>query len=79
MKKEMIKETYPVLEMTCAACAISVESMLKSVRGVADAGVNFANHEAWVQYNPSVLSESDLQRAVRTIGYDLIHQHGSPF
>src|SRR5882762_10580830 len=47
------RETFPVLEMTCAACAISVESMLRSVAGVADAGVNFANQTAWVQYDDS--------------------------
>jgi Cu2+-exporting ATPase len=72
MNRETIKERYPVLEMTCAACAISVESMLKSVQGVADAGVNFANQEAWVQYDPAVTKPADIQNAVRSIGYDLI-------
>jgi Cu2+-exporting ATPase len=33
-----VKNTFPVLEMTCAACAISVESMLKATNGVKDAG-----------------------------------------
>lgn len=65
------KETFPVLEMTCAACAVSVESMLKSVPGVADAGVNFANQTAWVQYGSGVTPEA-LQQAVRSVGYDLI-------
>ncbi len=37
-----VRKTYPVLEMTCAACAVSVESMLKHTPGVADAGVNYA-------------------------------------
>ena len=46
-KNVFIKETFPVLDMTCAACAVSVESMLKSVEGVKDAGVNFANQDAW--------------------------------
>lgn len=45
-KAKTVKETFPVLEMTCAARAISVESMLKSVDGVKDAGVNFANSSA---------------------------------
>ena len=68
----IIKETFPVLEMTCAACAISVESMLKSANGVKDAGVNFANQTAWVQYSPAVASRKDLQNTVRSIGYDLV-------
>lgn len=71
-KGNIIKETFPVLEMTCAACAISVESMLKSANGVKDAVVNFANQTAWVQYNPDVASKKDLQNTVRSIGYDLV-------
>lgn len=71
-KKQEIKESYPVLEMTCAACAISVESMLKSVPGVSDAGVNFANQRAWVVYDPSVVTPEGLQSSVRSVGYDLL-------
>jgi len=67
-----IKETFPVLEMTCAACAVSVESMLQSVTGVEEAGVNFASRSAWVRYNPQVATPQALQQAVRSIGYDLV-------
>lgn len=67
-----IKETFPVLEMTCAACAVSVESMLKSVEGVKDAGVNFANQDAWVEYNPAIATKEQLQDTVRSIGYDIV-------
>ncbi|KAA2240929.1 copper-translocating P-type ATPase [Chitinophaga agrisoli] len=58
--------------MSCAACAVSVESMLKSVPGVQDAGVNFANQSAWVIYNPNATTPTDLQGAVRSVGYDLV-------
>jgi Cu2+-exporting ATPase len=71
-KNVFVRENYPVLEMTCAACAISVESMLKSVEGVKDAGVNFANHEAWVEYNPEIAKPEIFQSTVRSIGYDLV-------
>lgn len=71
-KKNYIKETFPVLEMTCAACAVSVESMLKSAEGVQDAAVNFANQDAWVEYNPSVINPQQLQNIIRSIGYDLV-------
>jgi Cu2+-exporting ATPase len=67
-----IKETFPVLEMTCAACAMSVESMLKSTTGVKDAGVNYANQTAWVEYDPKETRPIELQSSVRSIGYDLI-------
>jgi Cu2+-exporting ATPase len=66
------RNTFPVLEMTCAACAVSVESMLKSAEGVKDARVNFANQTAWVEYDESLAKPGDLQNVVRAIGYDLI-------
>lgn len=67
-----VRETFPVLEMTCAACAVSVESMLKSTAGVQDAGVNFANQTAWVEYDKKQTKPVDLQNSVRSIGYDLV-------
>jgi P-type Cu2+ transporter len=66
------KETFPVLEMTCAACAISVESMLQSVEGVESASVNYANQTAFVQYDPILTSPEALRRVVQGIGYDLV-------
>ncbi|RAW02061.1 heavy metal translocating P-type ATPase [Pseudochryseolinea flava] len=66
------RETFPVLEMSCAACAVSVESMLKSTVGVKDAGVNFANQTAWVEYDSKLAKPADLQNSVRSIGYDLV-------
>lgn len=65
------KKTFPVLGMTCAACAVSLESMLKSTKGVHNAGVNYANQTAWAEYDETVKVEA-LQNAVRGIGYDLI-------
>ncbi len=61
-----------MLEMTCAACAVSVESMLQSVPGVSSAGVNFANQTAWVEYDAARVTHQQLQAAVRSIGYDLV-------
>jgi Cu2+-exporting ATPase len=66
-----VKEVFPVLGMTCAGCAASVESMLKSTEGVYDAGVNYASQTAWAEYDDSVRPE-DLQNVIRSIGYDLV-------
>lgn len=69
---EYKRESFPVLEMTCAACAMSVESMLKSTAGVKDAAVNFANQTAWVVYDDKITKAADLQKSVRAIGYDIV-------
>ncbi|HEY0679926.1 MAG TPA: cation transporter, partial [Chitinophagaceae bacterium] len=66
------RQSFPVTGMSCAACAVSVESMLKSVEGVKSAGVNFANQSAWVEFDTSRVSPSDLKNTIRSIGYDLI-------
>lgn len=68
----IIKQNFPVLEMTCAACAVSVESMLKATPGVKDASVNFANQTATVAFNEKETTTAELQNAVRSIGYDLV-------
>ncbi len=68
----IINETFPVLEMTCASCAVSVESMLKSVDGVKDAGVNFASQSAWVVYDTAMTNPEIFQATIRSIGYDIV-------
>jgi P-type Cu2+ transporter len=70
--KHLISENFPVLDMSCAACAVSVESILKSTEGVKNAAVNFANQTAFVEYDTALLKPADLQNAVRSIGYDLV-------
>lgn len=72
INNNLIRKTFPILEMTCAACAVSVESMLKSSEGVLDAGVNFANQDAWIEYDPKLTSPEKFQTVVRSIGYDIV-------
>jgi len=67
-----IKKTFPVTGMSCAACASSVGSTLKSTKGVADAEVNFATHTAWATFNPDQVSLADLKSALQGVGYDAI-------
>lgn len=69
--KTVSKKSFPVTGMTCAACASSVESMLGHTEGVYNASVNFANSTVLVEYD-SAMDLSDLQNAVRQIGYDII-------
>ncbi len=71
---EIIETTFPVSGMTCAACAGSVESMLQSQDGVEKAQVNYASQTASVKYNASKVNPKDLQKIVKSIGYDLLIQ-----
>ncbi|MEQ8905038.1 heavy metal translocating P-type ATPase [Ekhidna sp.] len=74
---EVIKESFPVTGMTCAACASSVESMISNTPGVTMASVNFATNSVLVEREKSVTSEM-LRQAVQAIGYDLIVDEVDP-
>lgn len=67
-----VKRNFPVLHMTCASCANSVESIVKAQEGVVDAAVNFANASLQVEYIPEVTDSNTLRQAVQSIGYDLL-------
>ncbi|MCO5260154.1 MAG: heavy metal translocating P-type ATPase [Crocinitomicaceae bacterium] len=67
----MAKKSVVVTNMTCAACAASVERFLKHQDGVTDATVNFANEKAQIEFT-EVTSLEQLKSAVQMIGYDLI-------
>ncbi len=67
-----VKHTFPVLGMTCASCASSAESIVTFEEGVINASVNFATGNLTVEYLPNITDASKLQKAVQSIGYDLL-------
>jgi Cu2+-exporting ATPase len=64
--------TLPVLGMTCAACAKSVESIIAAQPGVDQVVVNYANQSVSIVYQPKQVQPLAFQKAVRTIGYDVL-------
>ena len=60
--------------MTCAACARSVENMLKFTPGVTDAVVNYASASVNVTFDENAVGFEKMQQQVRAIGYDLIEE-----
>lgn len=75
-KGKNIKNTYPVLGMSCASCAARVDKTLNGLPGVYQATVNYATAVAQVEYNPEVCSDATLQAAVQDAGYDLLIDTG---
>ena len=55
--------------MTCANCALKIETKLSSLKGVKSAVVNFANEEATVEYDPDTTNFTDFKKAIRDLGY----------
>lgn len=75
MKHETTK-TLPVLEMSCAVCANSVEHTVAGLEGIKNAVVNFATHTLTVTYDVSVIGLNEIKKAVQDAGYDLIIEEG---
>ncbi len=70
--EKIIKNSYPVTGLSCASCAVSVESMLKAQKGVKNASVNYANSTAIVEYEPAVANPAEFKTAIQSIGYDIL-------
>jgi Cu2+-exporting ATPase len=68
----IVKKVYPVLQMSCASCAISAESIVKGLEGVTGASVNFATTMLTVEFNPDIITAEDIRTAVQDGGYDLL-------
>ncbi len=68
----MEKRIIPVLEMSCAVCANTVEETIKKLPGVQDAVVNFSANTVQVTYDSHQISLHDMQVAVQAAGYDLV-------
>ena len=68
----MIKDTFPVLDMSCAGCAMSVEKTVQGLPGVKSASVNLAANALLVEYDPDKLTPIKIQAQVQSIGYRLI-------
>ncbi|MCD1116736.1 heavy metal translocating P-type ATPase [Chryseobacterium turcicum] len=67
-----VKNSFPVLGMTCASCAGSAESIVTYEPGVIDASVNYATGNLTVEYLPNMTDATKLQKAVQSVGYDLL-------
>lgn len=74
-----VKQSFPVLSMTCAGCAVSSESTVKALPGVLNASVNFANATLTVEYLPNMINPAAMQKALQEVGYDLfLEDESSP-
>jgi Cu2+-exporting ATPase len=71
---KIVKKTFPVLQMGCAACAVRIEKAIRKQAGVIAVSVNFATAEAVVEYLPAEISPQDMQAAVADAGYEMLYE-----
>ncbi|MFT5724212.1 MAG: Cu2+-exporting ATPase, partial [Bacteroidia bacterium] len=72
INNENIKASYKVSGMTCAACAISVESYLSPLTGIHNIAVNYPNQSVSIDYDSTKITIETIQEKIKKIGYDIL-------
>lgn len=67
-----MKEQYKVSGMTCAACAISIETYLKPQKGVLEVAVNYPNQSVTIDYDETIIPLETIGNKIKEIGFKLI-------
>ena len=62
----------PVIGMTCANCATTIERNAKKVDGVGDAVVNYGNEKVTITYDAAITSPQAIIERIRRAGYDVL-------
>lgn len=74
--EKVIKKSFPVTGMSCASCASSAQTILEHQPGILHVNVNYANNQAQIEYNASLIKPQEFKTALQSIGYDLIIEDG---
>jgi len=62
--------------MTCASCVKTIENSLLRLDGIIEVNVNLAGEKAFVIYNPNIVTQADIKRAIEEIGYQFLGVEG---
>lgn len=63
-----MNQSYKIAGMTCAACAVSVESNIKPLDGVHNVEVNYPNQSAVIDFDEEVIHIETIQEKLKEIG-----------
>ncbi|MFU8826641.1 MAG: heavy metal translocating P-type ATPase [Brevefilum sp.] len=61
-----------IKNLSDASDARRLEKALNQQEGVIEANINLATEKALVKYVPTIISQNDLRRAIRSAGFDLL-------
>lgn len=64
-------DVLPIIGMTCANCANTIERNVRKLPGIEAANVNLANERLSVSYDSTALKREDIIARVRKAGYDV--------
>lgn len=62
----------PIVGMTCAGCAQSIERSLRACNGVLEVNVSFANGNAEIRFDQTEIVQSEIARKIRSEGFTVV-------
>lgn len=68
----MIKKTFHIQGMTCAACVSRIERALAAMEGVQKVSVNLASHRGTITYDEKKIDFPAIREMVRKTGYEAV-------
>lgn len=71
---EKKKAELKISGMHCATCAINIEESLTKLNDSTPAQVNFGTDTIHVEFDPSKVTLTELEKAVKDAGYDVINR-----
>ncbi len=63
--------SFKISGMSCASCARSIEKELNNMKGITKARINFPLERLTVEYEPSVVGQLKIKKAVQKLGFEL--------
>lgn len=63
------KMTVPIDGMSCAACAVSIESSLKQQEGIEDVAINPVTNEGVITFSDELISFDNIKQTIEATGY----------
>lgn len=68
----MVKKTFKIPDMTCANCAMKIESLEDELDGVKRVNASYRALRAAVEYDETKVSEEQIIEALKEKGYTAI-------
>jgi len=67
---ETERKIFTIKGMTCASCVQTIEKGTRKLEGVITSNVNLATEKMNIEYDPAIVSVSEIMKAVETVGYE---------
>ena len=72
MEQKRRRITFQALDVSCLQCIIGIRGLLEKQSGVIDIKVNQMLNIFYVDYDPEKISEEDIEKTVKKLGYNIV-------